>query len=111
MKDKSVDGRLRGRAKRLLPVSHSKRDEAKDIYASPPVDVEIGLSEKGQIRSAESDQSDQEDFNESAHYIETLEANRQVAHEPGQLPPGTTHQVETDEKGQKRLKRKRYSAL
>ncbi len=51
------------------------------------------------------------DSRETTHFVETLEANRQLAREPGPLPPGATHQVETDESGATRVVRKRYSAL
>jgi len=49
--------------------------------------------------------------NEERSFRETLEANRQIAHKPGPMPPGTTHQIETDSSGRKQLKRKRFSAV
>ena len=51
------------------------------------------------------------DVSEARVFRETLEANRQIAHKPGPLPSGATHQVETDAKGRKQLKRKRFSAV
>ncbi len=47
---------------------------------------------------------------EAAHYVKTLDANRQIAHGKT-LTPGTTHKVERDAKGKKLLVRKRFSAL
>jgi hypothetical protein len=47
---------------------------------------------------------------EAQHHVETLEANRQIARGPGTMPPGTTHRVESDASGQRRLVRKRFSA-
>lgn len=44
-------------------------------------------------------------------FITGLEASRQIAHEPGPLPPGATHHVKTNAKGKKRLTRKRFSAI
>jgi len=46
---------------------------------------------------------------EAAHYVKTLEANRQIAHGK-QLTPGTTHQLVTGPKGRKIVVRRRYSA-
>ena len=48
---------------------------------------------------------------EAEQHVKALEANQQIAREAGQLPPGATHQVESDALGRKRLVRKRYSAL
>lgn len=52
-----------------------------------------------------------EDTEEAKSFVETLEANEQIQHEPGPMQPGKTHQVETDAQGNKRLVRKRYSAI
>lgn len=52
-----------------------------------------------------------EDTEEAKSFVETLEANDQIQHEPGPMQPGKTHQIETDAKGNKRLVRKRYSAI
>ena len=51
------------------------------------------------------------DRQEEAYFRETLEANKQLAREPGALPPGATHQVECDESGKEQIVRKRFSAL
>lgn len=48
---------------------------------------------------------------EAAHFVETLEANRQIARGSGPLSPGATHRIERDARGTKRLVRKRFSAL
>ncbi len=61
--------------------------------------------------TVEQDEGSAEDLTEARHLIETLEANRQIAYESGPLPPGATHQVETDAKGRRVLKRKRFSAV
>lgn len=50
------------------------------------------------------------DVAEAQHYLDTLEANKQIAREEGPLPPGTTHQIEIGPDGKPRLVRKRYSA-
>jgi len=48
---------------------------------------------------------------EAVQFVQTLEDNQQIQHEPGPLSAGKTHQIETDEQGNKRLMRKRFSAI
>jgi hypothetical protein len=48
---------------------------------------------------------------EAQHFVKTLKANKQLALQPGPLPPGTTHQLELDASGTQHVVRKRYSAL
>jgi hypothetical protein len=48
---------------------------------------------------------------EAEHFVRVLDANEQLARQPGPLPPGATHQLETDRSGAKRVVRKRFSAL
>jgi hypothetical protein len=47
---------------------------------------------------------------DAAHYVKTLDANRQIARGKT-LTPGTTHKVERDAKGKQILVRKRFSAI
>ncbi|MGH7537547.1 MAG: hypothetical protein ACREMF_02850 [Gemmatimonadales bacterium] len=51
-----------------------------------------------------------EQLAEARHYLETLEANGQIAHGKGPLPPGATHRIVTGRDGKRRLVRKRFSA-
>jgi hypothetical protein len=51
------------------------------------------------------------DRREAAYFVKTLEANKQLAREPGALPPGATHQVEHDKSGNELVVRKRFSAF
>jgi len=55
--------------------------------------------------------ADSDDTEEAKTFVETLEANEQIQHEPGPLKPGKTHQVETDAQGNKKLVRKLYNAI
>lgn len=48
---------------------------------------------------------------EARNFVQSLEDNQQIQHEPGPLTDGKTHQVETDREGNKRLVRKRFSAV
>lgn len=62
-------------------------------------------------RARKNQSATEADRQEEAHFLETLEANKQVSRQPGALPPGATHQVECDESGKERVVRKRFSAL
>ena len=48
---------------------------------------------------------------EEAAFVETLEANRQLADAGEELPRGATHQVVADPKSGKRIVRRRFSAV
>jgi hypothetical protein len=108
MKKKSTGGRIRARTQKWHPVSGP--GQKGKIQVPIPVDVEIDISKKGRIRSVKG-QPDSETVADAASFVETLEANKQVTDKPGPLPPGATHRIETDKKGQKKLVRKRFSAI
>ena len=72
---------------------------------------DIKLGPDGQVEAIGDGEQDPEEPAEAAQFVKTLEANNQIAYGPGPLPAGATHQVETDEKGQRILKRKRFSAI
>jgi hypothetical protein len=48
---------------------------------------------------------------EAQRFVDTLEANHQIARGEGPVPPGATHRVESDAAGHQRLVRKRFSAV
>lgn len=48
---------------------------------------------------------------EASKFVQTLEDNQQLAHAPGPLPRGATHQIEQRPDGTKRVTRKRFSLL
>lgn len=54
---------------------------------------------------------DRDALAEAASYVATLEANRQIASSPDKEEPGTTHAIERDAEGHRRLVRKRFSAV
>ena len=101
--------KVRARAQQWHSVPNPGKKE--DVEVPIPVDVEIDLNKKGGIRSVKADQPDSEAVADAASFVETLAANEQVTDKPGPLPPGATHRIETDEKGRKRLVRKRFSAI
>lgn len=103
--------RIRARATKWHPVSASKQSGKQAIYVPLPVDVAVELDEKGRVRSVKSGQPEAAAVEEATAFVEALEDNQQVAHEPGPLPAAATHQIETDAKGKQRLVRKRFSAI
>lgn len=70
----------------------------------------IARTKRGPVRVRISAKATREERAEAVLYVETLDANAQIAHGKS-LTPGTTHQVKTDSKGKKTLIRKRYSAI
>ena len=110
MKGKPKGVRTQGRAKKWVPVPDPKRPGSK-VHVPLPVDADIALDKHGRIASVKTGEPNPEAVAEAAQFVETLEANGQISRAPGPLPPGATHKVEPDVKGQKRLKRKRFSAL
>jgi hypothetical protein len=108
MKNKSAGGKIRGKAQKWHPVPLPGKKGK--VQVPIPVDVEIDVGKKGRIRSVKG-QPDSEAVADATSFVESLEANKQVTDKPGPLPPGATHQIETDKKGQKRLVRKRFSAI
>jgi hypothetical protein len=81
--------------------SSAKRSSAKRAAKSPTKALQIQLPANASAA----------DRREAAHFVETLEANKQLSRAPGPLPPGATHQVERDESGNEQVVRKRYSAF
>jgi len=65
---------------------------------------------RGPVRVRVRAKATREERAEAVLFVETLDANAQIAHGKS-LTPGTTHQVKTDSKGKKTLIRKRYSAI
>ncbi len=102
---------IHGRAKKWQPATNPDRSEGESICVPLPVDVDIELDQSAHIRSVRVGEPDRELLNEAAAFIETLEANRQIAHGSNPMPPGATHQLVTDEKGQTRLVRRRFTAI
>ena len=70
----------------------------------------VARTKRGPVRVRVSAKATREERAEAVLYVETLDANAQIAHGKS-LTPGTTHQVKIDAKGKKTLIRKRYSAI
>ncbi len=102
---------VHGLAKKLFPVPLKKRRGATETIDVPfTVQVDISFDKQGKIRGVKTDQPTAEAIAESADYVETLEANKQITHGEGSPKGNETHELKTDEKGRKVLMRKRFTA-
>jgi hypothetical protein len=106
--EKESGDKIHSQAQQWVSVSQPGEE---DVSAQLPGEVEIELDAKGRIRSVEVAQPDPEMLEEFRSFAESLEANRQISRGAGPLQSGATHKIETDEKGHRRLVRKRFSAI
>lgn len=90
---------------RSSPPSSGKRPARTDCVVPDPADPRRKLKVSVPGKASPKDQA------EACRYVETLEANRQIARGSKDMPPGTTHRVEPDATGVPRLVRKRFSAV
>jgi beta-phosphoglucomutase-like phosphatase (HAD superfamily) len=93
------------------PLSGPRLGALGGVHVQLPVPAEIRLDSQGRVASVKTGEPSGESMHEAADYVRTLAANNQVGLQPGSLPPGATHQVETDDRGRRYLKRTRFSAL
>lgn len=102
---------IHGRAKKLFPILLKTRGGRSETIEVPfPVNVEITLDKQGNVSTVKNDEPDAETVAESAHFIKTLEANKQISHGPKPATGSETHRIEVDAKGRKLLTRKRFTA-
>jgi FMN phosphatase YigB (HAD superfamily) len=109
--DRSEDGTIRGRAKIWQHVSASEAGGGPGSQVTLSVDVEIEMDSQGRVLAVKSKQPDKEQADEASHYIKTLEENKQISRKRGPLSPGETHRETENEKGEKRIKRERFSSI
>jgi phosphoglycolate phosphatase-like HAD superfamily hydrolase len=95
--------------RRVLP--QPPPDTLDDVYVEVPVSAKIRLDAQGRVQSVDGADPSPEQIAEASQLVESLEANKQIETGSGRLSPGTTHRVEVDAKGQRVLKRKRFSAI
>jgi hypothetical protein len=97
------DGSRRGE----VPIKSRKK--AKRSVAKKKVSIAV-RTRRGPVQVRVPADATPEERAEAAQFVETLEANRQIARGKT-LTPGTTHQVVPSAKGKKTLVRKRYSGV
>ncbi|HXI53713.1 MAG TPA: hypothetical protein VNH84_19500, partial [Candidatus Saccharimonadales bacterium] len=72
---------------------------------------EVTRGARGQFRSKFLTRPSAEQVAEAASFVRSLARHGQIAGQTAKNPRGATHQIETDEKGNRRLVRKRFSVL
>jgi hypothetical protein len=70
----------------------------------------VARTKRGPVRVRLPANATSDERAEAAQFVDTLDANKQIARGKT-LTPGTTHKIQTTAKGKKILVRKRFSAL
>ena len=95
------------------PISVPGFDELHGVHVSIPVEGEVVRGSKGEVRSVALKQPSAEQVAEASSYVHSLATHGQIAGHAATAirPSATTHEIETDEKGNRRLVRKRFTAV
>ncbi|HEX8246854.1 MAG TPA: hypothetical protein VF599_01625, partial [Pyrinomonadaceae bacterium] len=109
--EKSEDGIIHGQVNKSLPLPVAESESRQSSVVTIPVNVEIEMNNQGRILAVNSEEPDKETLDEAAHYIKTLDENKQISRRKGPLAQGETHRETVNEKGEKRIKRERFSAF
>jgi len=110
--DFSPDGTISGRAKQWHSLAAANHGAGRNSQVPLSVDVKINLASEGRILAVKPGQPDKEETAEADHYVKTLEDNKQISRKKsGPLSPGETYRETVNEKGEKRIKRERFSAI
>ena len=94
-------------AYKLHPVTGNKHDP---LYVPVPVTMQVTLDDKNQIQKIEGGAPKAEAVNDAEHFVKTLIDNHQLGGLPDQPVANATHQVEVNDKGQRVIKRRNFSA-
>jgi len=111
LKDVQSRNVIHALGKKLFPVPLKKRGGSTETIEVPfTVQLDISFDKQGKIRGVKTDQPTAEAIAESADYVETLEANKQISHGEANAKATATHELKIDDKGRKVLTRKRFMA-
>jgi hypothetical protein len=100
--------KLEVHANRLHPVALQENDE---VFIPVPVTLDLELDEHQKIKAMNYSESDDEMLKHASSFVRTLVDNGQVYGLYGQDAANTSHKIETNEKGQRIIKRKGFSIL
>ena len=92
------------------PVSVPGFDDLHNLRVAIPVEGLIARGPKGELQSAALGKPSAEQIAEVTSYVRSLATQGQIEGRPGKHPFRPTHQIETDEQGNRRLVRKRFTA-
>lgn len=108
---RSKEGTIRGQAKTWHALPNTETDSGSGSQITLPVDVEINMDLQGRVLAIKRHPPDSKQVDEATHYVKTLEENKQISRKRGPLSPGETHRETTNKKGEKRIKRERFSSI
>jgi hypothetical protein len=87
-------------------------EDLQDVQIAIPVEGNVSRKKKNDVKKmAELAQPTDEQVAEAASFVKSLAIHGQIAGSAGKPARGATHQIETDEKGSRKLVRKRFSAI
>lgn len=93
------------------PISVPGFDELQGVHVAIPVEGEVVRGPKGEVRTVALNQPSAEQVSEASSYVRSLATHGQIAGGAAKRPSAATHEIETDEKGNRRLVRKRFTAF
>ena len=106
----SKPGRFRLSGQMWCPVMLPGFADLQAVHVSVPVEGELTSGPKGELHSNVS-RPTEEQIADATAFVGSLAAHGQIAQCGGTRGAGATHEIATDDKGQRRLVRKRFSAL
>jgi len=92
------------------PVAVPGFADLQTVHVSLPVDGDLTRGPKGELHSSVS-RPTEEQIAEATAFVGSLAAHGQIASRSATRAAGTTHEIATNDKGQRRLVRKRFSTL
>src|SRR5262245_31007315 len=98
-------GTLRFSGQIWSPISVPGFKDLENVQVEIPIKGEIRLGPKGEVGSVTPTQPSSEMIAEVTSYVHSLATHGRIASDPAKRGPGTTHTIETDEKGNRRLVR------
>jgi hypothetical protein len=101
-------GKLEVHANCIHPVPLSANDV---IFVPVPVTLDLELDDHRKIKALHHSESDEQMLMHASSFVKTLVANKQVNGLNGQEAANASHKIETNEKGQRIVKRKGFSIL
>jgi FMN phosphatase YigB (HAD superfamily) len=93
------------------PVSLPEYDDLDGLLVALPIEGDVRRGPKGQIVSTALAEPHPEQLAEATAFVRSLATHGQIGGRTATRGLGTTHQIETDDNGNRRLVRKRFSTL
>jgi hypothetical protein len=92
------------------PISVSGFDNLQNVHVAIPVEGELIQGPKGEVKSVVLGKPTDKHIAEVASYVRSLAKHGQIAG-VGQSTPSVTHEIKKDEKGNRKLVRRGFSAI